>query len=159
MIIAVAIAIAVAAPAPIATTTATVEIESAKGKIPLKPAEKIALMFLTAIQQVEFYCNFGGHDSCPLASFLPGLPQTGHEPKSRLEFDPASDPNYRYTVRTNGPAWEAHADPTKPGLAGFYFYGGAMRGSEAYYNPGGPATLKDTKLTSRSIMGDGFDQR
>lgn len=94
-----------------------------------------------------------------MASFLPGMPQTGHEPKSRLRFDPAADPNYRYTMRTSGPAWEAHADPVKPGLAGFYFYAKGIGGSDAYYNPGGPASLMDPKLMSRSIMGDGFDQR
>lgn len=150
------------APAPAAITIApgtAVEIESANGKIPLKPEEKIALMFLTGIQQVEFYCNFGGHDACPLASFLPGVPQTGAEPKSRLRFDPAADPNYRYTMRTSGAAWEAHADPAKPGLAGFYFYSKGIGGVDAFYNPAGPASLMDTKLTSRSIMGDGFDQR
>ena len=136
-----------------------IEIESAKGKIPLKPEEKIALMFLTAIQQVEFYCNFGGHDACPMASFLPGVAQTGHEPKSRLRFDPAADPNYHYTMRVSGAAWEAHADPVKPGLAGFYFYSKGIGGPDAFYNPTGPASLMDTKLMGRSIMGDGFDQR
>ena len=147
-----------AAPAGSPTTTAQVEIEDSNGKIPLKSEEKIALMFLGAIQTIQFDCQMHAAGACSMDQMLAGPKATDNSHISRLKYDPASDPNYTYTVRVNGKAWEAHADPKRQGLGGFYFMAKIMS-PDAYYNPNGPAGPMDRQLTSRSIMGDSFSVR
>ncbi len=134
------------APGTIATS-AQVEIEDANGKIPLKYDEKIAVMFLTAIQSIELDCQLHASKACTMDEVLP-----------RLKYDPASDHNYTYSLKVNGRAWEAHADPNRQGLGGFYFIAKVMS-PDAYYNPNGPAGAMDRQLTSRSISGDSFSVR
>src|SRR5262249_6974632 len=48
------------------STNAEVEIEDANGKIPLKPAEKVALMFLTAFQSIELDCVLKNSAACTM---------------------------------------------------------------------------------------------
>jgi hypothetical protein len=150
-----------AAPPPPAgpiTTTAQVEIEDANGKVPLKLEEKIALMFLTAIQSIEFDCQMRSGAACTMDQMVAGPKATDGSRINRLKFDPAADPNYGYSVKVNGKAWEAHADPKRQGLGGFYFIAKVMS-PDAYYSPNGPAGPMDRQLTSRSISGDSFSVR
>jgi len=140
------------------TTTAQVEVEDDSGKVALKPEEKVAVMFLAAIQAIQGDCQMHGEGACTLDQMLEGPRSIDNWHINRLKYDPAGDPNYTYTVKVNGKAWEAHADPKRPGLAGFYYY--ARFGSpDAFYNPSGPAGAMDRQLTSRSIMGDSFSVR
>ena len=129
------------------TTTAKVEAEDANGKIALKPEEQIAMMFLTAIQSIELDCSLHSGAACTMEQMKP-----------KLKYDPATDPNYAYTVKVNGKAWEARADPKKAGLGGFYFITKVMS-PDAYYNEKGPAGPMDRQLTSRGIEGDSFSVR
>ena len=126
------------------TTTAKVEIEDAKGKIALKPEERIAMMFLSAFQSIELDCTLRANAAC-----------TMDQMKGKLKYDPVMDPNYSYTVKVNGKAWEARADPKKPGIGGFYFIAKIMS-PDAYFNEKGPAGPMDRELTSRGIEGDSF---
>ena len=139
-------------------TTATVEAEDARGPVRLKREEQIALMFLTAIQNLEDACQLHAGHACTLNELLAGPAPADKWPIGRLKFDPAGDANYTYTVRTSGKAWEAHADPKKAGLGGFYFYA-KFGAAEAYYNAAGSAGAMDDALTSRSVMGDSFATR
>jgi hypothetical protein len=140
------------------TTSATVEVEDANGKIALKPEEKIALMFLSAMQSIEGDCQRHAGGACTLEQMVAGPKPSDNWHINKLKYDPATDPNYAYTVKVNGRAWEARADPKKPGVGGFYFIAKSMS-PDAYYNASGPAGPMDRQLTSRSIMGESFSMR
>jgi hypothetical protein len=140
------------------TTTAQVEIEDAHGNIPLKPDEKVAVMFLAAIQSIESDCQMHAGGACTMEQMVAGPKATDSWRINKLKFDPATDPNYTYSVKVNGRAWEARADPKRQGLAGFYYIS-KFSSPDAYYNPNGPAGAMDRQLTSRSISGDSFSVR
>jgi Concanavalin A-like lectin/glucanases superfamily len=143
---------------PIATN-AKVEIEDSSGPVRLKSEEKIAIMFLTAIQSIELDCQMRVKHACAMDELLVGPVATDGARLAHLKFDPATDPNYTYTLSASGMAWEAHANPRRPGLAGFYFLAKMMAGPDATYNAGGAASAIDKQLTSRSIEGDSFAVR
>jgi len=136
-------------------TTAKVEVGENDGKdIPLKPEEKVAVLFLSAIQQIENDCQ--SSDS-KLACSMDQMRTAGAGHSQHLKFDPRTDPNYTYTVGINGMAWEARATPKKPGLIGFYFMQRAWPGSTlATYNRAGAAGVIDIEIGNRSIDGDSF---
>jgi hypothetical protein len=142
-------------------TTAKVEAEDDNGPIALKREEKIALMFLTAIQELEYDCQSRAKKACTMEQLLSGssVPDGSHI--GRFKFDPRTDPNYTYVLAasTSGTAWEAHANPKKPGFSGFYFFSTGFPTVTAYYNPAGPAALIDKQLTGRGIEGDSFAAR
>jgi hypothetical protein len=125
-------------------TTAKVEVGDEKGPIPLKRPETTAIMFLTAIMQIEGDCQDKG-GACGLSEVL-----------GRLKYDPRTDPNYAYTVTASGMAWEAHATAKKPGLIGFCFFSRMQHTSTATYNRSGTAGPIDPELGNRSIDGDTF---
>jgi hypothetical protein len=79
---------------------------------------------------------------------LAGPKAPNNWPIPRLKFDPKIDPNYSYSLATDGMAWQAHANPRKPGLAGFYFVSNGSPSDSAYYNPAGNATDTDKDLTA-----------
>ena len=128
-------------------TTAKIEVDDAKGQVALKRPEQIAIMFLTAIQQIELNCQLNEKHACGMDEVL-----------GRLKFDPKTDPNYAYTLGANGVAWEAHANAKKPGLIGFCFLSNGVANVTATYNRGGTAGAIDNELTGRSISGDSFSK-
>lgn len=152
-----ALSCAAALPAVFATN-AVVEIEDANGQIPLKPAEKIAVMFLAAMQSIQGDCQMHAGGACTLEQMVAGPKSTDNWHINRLKYDPSADPDYTYTVKVNGRSWEAHANPKRQGLGGFYYIA-KFASPEAYYNPNGPASPMDRQLTSRSISGDSFSAR
>ena len=91
-----------------------------------------------------------------MSELLAGPKAPNNWPIPRLKFDPKIDPNYSYSLVTDGMAWQAHANPRKPGLAGFYFVSNGSPSDSAYYNPAGSATDTDKELTDRGIEGDSF---
>jgi hypothetical protein len=113
--------------------------------IKLKREEQIALMFLTAIQQIESDCQSRQKTACGWDQVL-----------GRLKFDPRTDPGYTYTLGASGVAWEAHANAKKPGLGGFYFFSISFPGVQAFYNSSGTASVISRQLTDRSIDGESF---
>ncbi len=149
---------AIAAPPASLSTTAQIEIEDANGKIPLHAEEKVAVMFLAAIQSIQSDCQMHAGGACTLEQMIAGPKATDNWHINHLKFDPATDPNYTYTVKVNGKSWEAHADPKRQGLGGFY-YMAKFVSPDAYYNANGPAGPMDRQLTSRSISGDSFSVR
>jgi hypothetical protein len=136
-------------------TTAKVEVGENDGKmIPLKREEQIAILFLTAIGQIESDCMSG---SAKRACSMDQMMTSDASHPEHLKFDPRTDPNYSYTLAVNGTAWEARATPKKPGLLGFYFMQRSWPGSPlATYNRSGTATVIDTEIGRRSIEGDSF---
>jgi hypothetical protein len=128
-------------------TTAKIEVDDSKGQVALKRPEQIAIMFLTAIQQIELNCQLNEKHACGM-----------DEVAGRLKFDPKADPNYAYTLGANGVAWEAHANAKKPGLMGFCFLSNGVANVKATYNRGGTAGAIDDELTGRSIDGDSFSK-
>jgi hypothetical protein len=140
-------------------TNAKVEVEDSNGPVRLKGEEKIAIMFLTAIQSIELDCQMRVKRACTMDQLLAGPVAADGAHLAHLKFDPSMDPNYTYTLSASGMAWEARANPRKPGLAGFYFLAKMMTGPDATYNADGMASAIDKQLTSRSIEGDSFAVR
>jgi hypothetical protein len=132
-------------------TTAKVEVGDNDGNmLPLKPEEKVAILFLTAIQQIENDCQSGSTKrACAMTQV-----------KDHLKFDPATDNSYTYTLGTNGSAWEVRATAKKPGLLNFYFMQRSWPGSTlATFNRTGAAGAIDIEIGNRSIEGDSFAAR
>ncbi len=140
-------------------TTAVVEVEDGNGPMKLKREEQIALMFLTAIQEIESECQLQAKAACTMEQMLAGPVAPNGSRLSRLKFDPKSDPNYTYTLGAVGMAWEAHANAKKPGLLGLYFLSKSIAGPDVSYNPSGTASPIDKQFTGRSIAGDSFATR
>jgi len=137
-------------------TTAKVEISDANGPVQLKREEQIAYMFLSAFEIIEHNCQLTLQHVCPLEQTLSGAYPQGSGIE-RLKFDPnRSDPNYTYTLATNGMAWEAHANPKKPGLKGFCFMARDIGTVVATYSKSGPAGWTSTPLGDRGMEGDSF---
>jgi len=137
-------------------TKATVEVEDAKGKIQLKREEQIAYMFLSAMEIIEHNCQLTLQHVCPMTQILSGAYPKGTHIE-HLKFDPnKTDPNYTYTLAANGMAWEAHANPKRPGLAGFCFMARNIGTTTATINAAGPAGWVSDELGSRGMEGDSF---
>jgi hypothetical protein len=137
-------------------TKAKVEIEDAKGPVQLKREEQIAYIFLSSMELIEHDCQLTLQHVCPMAQILSGAYPTGTHIE-HLKFDPnRTDPNYTYTLATNGMAWEAHANPKKPGLAGFCFMSRDIGTTIATINPAGVAGWTSDELGNRGTEGDSF---
>ncbi len=137
-------------------TKATVEIEDAKGPVQLKREEQIAYMFLSAIEMIEHNCQLTLQHVCPMNQILSGSYPPGAVIE-HLKFDPnKTDPNYAYTLGTNGMAWEAHANPKKPGLKGFCAMSRNIGTTTYTYSNSGPAGWVSTELGNRGMEGDSF---
>ena len=133
------------------TTKAKVEVGTTDAPVPLKPAEQVAVLFLTSIQQIEMNCQDSAKKACTLDQLLAGTKG------GKLKIDPRTDPNYTYDLAINGAAWEAHATPKKPGLAAFYSYSKSFPTSEMHYNADGKiASPISTELGNRSVEGNDF---
>ena len=134
-------------------TTAKVQADDAKGAIQLKREEQIALMFMSAMEQIEHDCQLNQQHACSMNEALAGGP--GHE---HLKFDPnKTDPNYSYTLVSAGMAWEAHANAKKPGLKGFCFMARSIGTTVTTYSPSGKAGWVDIEIMGRGIDGDSFE--
>lgn len=132
-------------------TTAKVEASDAKGPILLKREEQIALMFLTAAEQIERNCQLKLQRACALSELMLG---TGGE---HMKFDPnKTDPNYTYTLSAGGTAWEAHANAKKAGLKSFYFAAQDIGMVTTTFNTSGAAGSTDDHIMNRGIEGDSF---
>jgi hypothetical protein len=137
-------------------TTAKVEIEDSNGKVQLKREEQIAYIFLSAIEIIEHNCQLTLQHVCPMDQILSGSYPKGTYIE-HLKFDPnKTDPNYTYTLATGGMAWEAHANPKKPGLKGFCFMARDIGTTIATYNSTGIAGWVSTPLGNRGMEGDSF---
>ncbi|MGD0789940.1 MAG: hypothetical protein ABR898_18345, partial [Terracidiphilus sp.] len=137
-------------------TTAKVEIEDANGPVQLRREEQIAYVFLSAIEMIEHDCQLTLQHVCPMDQILAGSYPSGTHIE-HLKFDPnKTDPNYVYTLAASGMAWEAHANPKRPGLKGFCFMARTIGTTTATYNPAGSAGWVDKELGNRGMEGDSF---
>jgi len=137
-------------------TKAKIDIEDAKGPIQLKREEQIAYMFLSAIEIIEHNCQLTLQHVCPMDQILSGSYPKGTNIE-HLKFDPnKTDPNYTYTLATGGMAWEAHANPKKPGLKAFCLMARNIGTTTATYNSTGIAGWTSTELGNRGTEGDSF---
>lgn len=137
-------------------TTAKVEIEDANGPVKLKREEEIAYMFLSAIEIIEHECQLTVQHVCPMSQLLSGSDSHGGQIE-HLKFDPnKADPNYVYTLAASGMAWEAHANPKKPGLKGFCSMSRNVGTTTVTYSNAGKAGWTDTELGNRGMEGDSF---
>ncbi len=114
-------------------------------------------MFLTAIENIERDCQIGAQRVCTFDQLLTGSAVINGRHNQHLKFDPnKTDPNYTYAFAASGMAWEAHANPKKPGLKGFCFMSRSIGTTTATYNPAGPAGWTSTELGTRGMEGDSF---
>jgi len=137
-------------------TTAKIEMNDSNGLVKLKREEQIAYMFLSGIEVIEHNCQLTLQHVCPLNQIL-----SGSYPKGaiieHLKYDPnKTDPNYTYTLETNGMAWEAHATARKPGLKGFCLMARDIGTVVATYSNSGPAGWTSTPIGDRGTEGDSF---
>jgi hypothetical protein len=139
-------------------TKAKVEVKAGDKVIPLKREEQIALMFVSAINDLEDDCTRHAAEPCTLEVLIRGpKPKDPDWPVAKLKFDPnTTDPNYTYKVVLEDGKWEVWANPRQPGLGGFYVKHGFRGGT--WYNSAGPATEKDTRIGESSIDGDSFKE-
>jgi hypothetical protein len=137
------------------TTNAKVEVEDAKGPVALKQPEKVAFLFVSAIEQIEGECWRAGNHVCTISELVAGPVVKGEHIKG-LKFDPGTDPNYAYTITSDDMGWQMHATAKRPGLMGFCVDGHNFIVMTVMYNRSGTATNKDTPFTSTGIEGDTF---
>jgi hypothetical protein len=138
------------------STTATVLVKDEQGaEIQLKQQEKIAVMFMEAISFLEDDCHRHMERYCSLQELVAGPKSPGWN-IGRLKYDPARDTNYKYTVTITAHGWNAGASPQRPGLGGFFDDLDHGIIVDSYYNPNGPASVKDKKLGETSISGEIF---
>jgi Concanavalin A-like lectin/glucanases superfamily len=135
---------------------AKVEVKDGSGSVPLKRPEQVAIMFLTAIQNIELNCQLSAKHACTLDQLLTGPVAENGTHLAHLKYDPRTDSDYTYTLGANGMAWEAHANAKRPGLAGFCFLSQSLAQVTATYNPSGTSGAIDKELTERSVDGDSF---
>jgi hypothetical protein len=136
------------------STTAKVDADDASGPIKLIHEEQIAIMFMGAMEEIEHDCQLSLQHVCTFEQLLKGVNVNGHV--DRLKFDPKVDPNYTYTLAASGMAWEAHANPKKPGLSGFCWMSRSIGTTVTTYNPNGVAGWTDKEILGRGISGDSF---
>ena len=140
---------------PVLSPQARIFVEDMNGKeITLKPEEKLSLMFLQTIANMESDCKHHAGHLCPLDELIAG-PKSENWNIGRLRFDPAKDKNYKYTIEITADKWTAHADPQHKGLGG-WFYDGSFFISRSFFNPAGRATAAGTRTGSVIISGDSF---
>jgi len=168
-ILAIAIAVAVAGPSclplsaadpqagPLATP-GRVSAWDSSGPIKLKRGEQIAILFLAAFEKIEGDCQSRLKHTCTLQQLVAGPLDAGGSLLGRLKFDPASDPNFSYTLVASGMKWEAHADARMPGLRGFCAVSEGLPLARFTHNPTGRAGTAD-KMLSCSYTGDFFAVR
>jgi hypothetical protein len=139
-------------------TKATVDLEEVNGaKIQLKREEQIAYMFMSAFQVIELNCQLTLKKACSLNQMITASYPPEGKSIEHLKIDPnKTDPNYTYTVATNGTVWEAHANPKKPGLRGWCFMARDVGSVIMTYNKTGPSGYTDTPLGNTGVSGDGF---
>jgi hypothetical protein len=137
-------------------TTAKVSAEDEKGPVKFKRQEQIAMMFLTAIEGIEFDCWQEGQRVCKMSELLTG-PVVGNGKRlDHLKFDPNTDPNYTYALTVSDTGWQLHVNAKKPGLMGFCLDAHNFMIVTVTYNLSGVATITDTPFTGRGIEGDSF---
>jgi hypothetical protein len=138
------------------TTNAKVELVDATGPLTLKDPEKIAFMFVSAMEQIEQECFRAGNHVCTINEMVAG-PVVKGQHIAGLKFDPKTDPNYTYTLNDpqNG-EWAINADPKKPGLIDFCLSAHNYFVTTVTYSRKGKATPTDTGFTSTGITGDSF---
>jgi len=140
-------------------TTAKVEAEDSKGQVTLKRQEQIAMMFLSAIEGIEFDCWRETARVCTMNELLAG-PVAGNGTRlDHLKFDPRTDPNYTYTLTVSDTGWQLHVNAKQPGLMGFCLDAHNFMVITVTYNRSGVATTADTPFTGRGIDGDSFRTR
>jgi hypothetical protein len=128
------------------TTHAQVSAKDLQGvEINLKQEEKIALMFMEAIDSLENGCDIHLDRKCSLAELIAGPKSPGWN-IGKLKYDPARDPNYKYSVTITGTHWVASANPQRAGLGGLFIDGTGGMITKTYYKANGPATAKDRQL-------------
>ncbi len=139
------------------TTTAQITVKDSQGvEIMLKPEEKIAMMFMEAIANLEGGCSLHLNRNCSLAELVAG-PKSPNWNIGKLRYDPARDASYKYTVTMSGRGWVASANPQHAGVGGFFIDGTHGMMANLYFNPSGPATVKDKYLNDFSISGEQFN--
>lgn len=138
------------------TTRAEVSVKDLHDvAIPLKQEEKIAVIFMQAIGNMEDDCDRHLNRRCSLAEIVAGVRSPDWN-IGRLKYNPASDPNYGYTVTVTGRHWVASAVPRHSGLGGFFLDGSNGMIPDTYYKAGGPASTKDTRLGEIAVSGEIF---
>ena len=92
---------------------------------------------------------------CSLAELVAG-PNSPNWKIGKLKYDPARDPNYKYSITITGTGWVASANPLRAGLGGFFVDGNGGMIANSYYKANGPATAKDRKVDEISVSGELF---
>jgi hypothetical protein len=148
------------APAGIALPEGTVaEAEYLDGpKIPLKPQEQVALVFLQDMKTMEDDgCMRPLTRFCPLEELIRGVQEKDGQLLS-FKRNPLDDLSYRYAVTIQEDGLQIEAVPRRAGLGGFLMKGRRWGAATVYYNPAG-AAAGGKELGSYGFSGDDFIAR
>ena len=139
------------------TTTAIITAAGQDGPITLRPEEKVAFMFLSSIQSIEFWCVQQEQRACTLNQLLASDTAADGVQLGCLKYDPAEDSNYSYSLTVSDKSWDARAKARKKGLMSFHFLSpGNPFVSQAFYRPRGAVGPVEKEITARGIEGQSF---
>jgi hypothetical protein len=133
-------------------TLAKVTIKVQDVEISLKLEEKVAFMFIAAIDTLEQDCRNHMKRLCTIAEMVNGVKAPDDWPMRVLAFDPATeDTHYTYDLTITGIRYKLAVNPKHDRLAGFL----VDRGTR-YYNAKGAAASADPRITEADIDGEPF---
>ena len=133
-------------------TLAKVTLKVQDIEVSLKLEEKVAFMFIAAIDTLEQDCRNHMKRLCTIAEMVNGVKAPDDWPMRVLAFDPTTeDTSYTYSLTIEGIRWKLAVTPKKERLAGFYI----ERGNR-YYNAKGAAASGDPQITESAIDGESF---
>lgn len=145
---------------PAGTKVGTIKYGDVSGAVvQLKPAEQVAFLFVSSIQNLESNCVstfFGGPGRlCSLDELVKGV--HGKSGILGLNTDPAQDLNYRYKLEIIGKDCVITALPQREGLGAFaYVSSPSGMNGDFYYNPNGAELTQAKVLGERGYSGKGF---
>jgi hypothetical protein len=136
-------------------TMATVNIKVRDVDVSLRLEEKVAFMFIAAIDTLEQDCRTHMKRLCTIKEMVEGVKAPDDWPMRVLAYDPTTDDTqYTYSLTIEGIRWKLAVAPKRERLAGFY----VERGTR-YFNAKGAASATDPKVTEAEINGESFAVR
>ena len=136
-------------------TLAKVSIKVQDVDVSLKLEEKVAFMFLSAIDTLEQDCRNHMKRLCTLKEMVDGVKAPDDWPMRVLAYDPTTeDTHYTYELTVSGIRYKLAVNPKHERLAGFLVDRGAR-----HFNARGAASATDPQITDAEIDGEPFAVR
>lgn len=136
-------------------TMANVRITVQGNEVNLRLEERVAFLFIVAIDTLEEDCRYHMKRLCTMSEMVNGVKAPDDWPMRVLAYDPATDDtSYTYDLTLTGIRWKLVVTPKKERLGGFYEERGTRR-----FNAKGAATAADPAITAADVDGESFAVR